>query len=108
MRFFYFAILMLVGAGTTLRAQTNTSTNPVEAILALVTTNSPAPPATNPPDAYKAPHGPLKIDADGPADFDLNGHWVTYRDNVRVTDPQMKLTCEWLEANLPYQSTEGI
>lgn len=35
------------------------------------------------------------------ADFDLNKRTAVYRGNVRVTDPQMKLTCEWLEADLP-------
>jgi lipopolysaccharide export system protein LptA len=76
----------------------------VEAILALVTTNSPPP--AKPPELFKAPRGPLIIESDGPADFSLNGHWVNYRDNVRATDSQMKLTCEWLEANLPLQSSE--
>jgi lipopolysaccharide transport protein LptA len=49
----------------------------------------------------KMSRGPIKIQADGPTTFDLNHHWVTYNENVVVTDPQMKLTCEWLQANLP-------
>ena len=40
------------------------------------------------------------IDSDR-ADFDLNARTATYRGHVRVTDPQMKMTCEWLVADLP-------
>jgi lipopolysaccharide export system protein LptA len=53
----------------------------------------------------KLSRGPTKIDANGPADFDLGRHWVTYRNHVVVSDTQMKLTCEWLEANLPQNGT---
>ncbi|HXE41413.1 MAG TPA: hypothetical protein VN516_00205, partial [Candidatus Baltobacteraceae bacterium] len=35
------------------------------------------------------------------ADFDLNARHAIYSGDVHVTDPQMKLTCEWLIANLP-------
>src|SRR5207247_1462804 len=35
------------------------------------------------------------------ADFDLNSRTAVYRDDVRVTDADMKLTCMWLTANLP-------
>src|SRR3984885_1065769 len=104
MRFVYFVILTLVISSASLRAQTNISTNGVEAILALVTTNSPPPP--KPPEMFKTPRGPLIINSDGPADFSINGQWVTYCQNVSVTDSQMKLTCEWLEANLPLQTGE--
>lgn len=34
-------------------------------------------------------------------DFDLSGHEATYRGHVRVDDPQMKLTCEKLVADVP-------
>jgi lipopolysaccharide transport protein LptA len=40
------------------------------------------------------------IDSDR-ADFDLNARTATYLGNVRVTDSQMKLTCQWLVADLP-------
>lgn len=113
MRILLLVILFFACAVGISSAQTNVSTNAVNAILALVTTNAP-PPATNPPapgspeDVFKTARGPISIHSDGPADFDLNRHWTTYRDNVIVTDPQMKMTCEWLEANLPMQSGEHL
>ena len=33
--------------------------------------------------------------------FDGNGHKAVYCGNVRVSDPDMKLACEWLVADLP-------
>ena len=35
------------------------------------------------------------------ADFDLTGHQAIYHRHVRVDDPQMKLTCEQLVADMP-------
>lgn len=35
------------------------------------------------------------------ADFDLTARHAVYRGNVRVDDPQLKLTCEQLTADLP-------
>lgn len=80
------------------RAQTNANTNGVEAILALVTTNQPAPPA-----AKNAPvaRGPIVIQETGPVVLDMKNHWMTYSKNVIVTNGQWKLTCEWLMADLP-------
>jgi len=43
---------------------------------------------------------PMFIHADS-ADFDLNGHQGIWRWHVRVDDPQMKLTCERLVADMP-------
>ena len=40
------------------------------------------------------------IDSDR-ADFDLNARTAIYRGNVSVSDPEMKMTCEWLIADLP-------
>lgn len=94
MRIVYLIISFLIIGTGGLMAQTNASTNGVGEILALATTNRPA----SPP---KMAHGPTMIDASGPAEFDLTGHLVTYCNHVVVTDPQMKLTCEWLEASLP-------
>ena len=48
-----------------------------------------------------APRPPTLIQSDGPADFDLTAHTVVYRDHVRVDDPEMKLRCDWLQADLP-------
>jgi len=55
---------------------------------------------TNSPGAPPAPRAPKLIHADS-ADFDLNGHQGIYRGHVRVDDPQMKLTCERLIADMP-------
>lgn len=113
MRLLYLIILLVACGVWTSSAQTNVSTNAVDAILALVTTNAP-PPHTNPPassspmDAFRTVRGPIHINSDGPADFDLNGHLATFRDNVSVSDPQMKMTCEWLASNLPLQATEHV
>lgn len=106
MRIFCSIVLFLAGGIVILPAQTNAGTNGVDAILALVTTN--APPKPKPEPLFKTPRGPLKIESAGPADVDINGHWVTYQDNVRVSDSQMKLMCEWLEANVPLQSSEHV
>ena len=89
----FIAMLALAGAFA-LHAQTNAAnTSTVEEILALVTTN--APPKPPPP-----PRAPTHIDSDS-ADFDLNGHKAIYEGHVRVDDPQMKLTCALLTADLP-------
>ena len=103
MKKFFPVILFLAGA-LTLSAQTNMSnTNAVNAILALVTTNSPAASArTNPPPATpKVQHGPMTIKSDGPLVLDMINHWLVYSDHVSVSDPQGKMTCERLEANIP-------
>jgi lipopolysaccharide export system protein LptA len=55
---------------------------------------------TNPPGTPPAPRAPTLIHADS-ADFDLNGHQAIYHRHVRVDDPQMKLTCERLVADMP-------
>jgi lipopolysaccharide transport protein LptA len=88
----YIALMALAGVGP-LRAQMNTNTNAVDEILALVTTNAPAP--------KPQPRPETLIEADGPADFDLAGHRVVYHEHVRVDSPNMKLSCEWLAADLP-------
>lgn len=94
-------ILSLALPLAALNAQTNAGTNGVDSILALVTTNRPAEsPDTNRSAAMK-PRSPIFIEAAGPAVFDMDNHWVSYRDDVHVTDGQMKLTCDWLMANFP-------
>ena len=103
MKLLYFVISIFAFAWMS-HAQTNVNTNGVNAILALVTTNPPAP---SPLNGLMPTRGPIKIDAAGPAVFDMNEHRVTYSDTVRVTDAQMVLTCEWLEHNLP-QNGETI
>ncbi len=67
------ALLVLAGGG--LRAQTNVIAAP-------------------------KPRAPTLITSEH-ADFDLAGRHAVYRGNVHVDDPQMKLTCEELTADLP-------
>jgi lipopolysaccharide export system protein LptA len=55
---------------------------------------------TNPPVAPSAPRGPTRISSDS-GYFDLAGHEATYRGHVQVDDPQMKLMCEHLVADVP-------
>jgi len=108
MKLKYFAILFFSCVWIS-QAQTNVNTNGVDAILALVTTNRPAPPpAAGPGAGLTRPQGPIKIQAQGEAVFDLNDHWATYSDHVQVTDALMKLTCEWLKSNLPQNSTDSV
>ena len=97
MKFFALVFLFLACGVGMLPAQTNTATNSVDSLLALVTTNRPA--ATNQPDPASQPREPLTIKSTGPLIIDMINHWLTYSDNVHVTDGQMKMTCEWLKAN---------
>ena len=83
-------LIAVAGAGS-LHAQTNT--NAVDEILALVTTNAPV-------QKPKPPRQPTKIESDR-VDFDLTARKVAYHGHVRVDDPEMKLTCEDLTADLP-------
>jgi len=55
---------------------------------------------TNATSTLPMPRGPTLISSDR-GDFDLAGHEATYLGNVRVDDPQMKLTCEQLIADVP-------
>ncbi len=55
---------------------------------------------TNTSGKLPTPRGLTRITA-GSGDFDLAGHEATYRGHVHVDDPQMKLTCEKLVADLP-------
>ena len=57
--------------------------------------------ATNSPAAPPPPRAPTRIDSDNSADFDLNGHQAIFRGHVRVDDPEMKLTCALLVADVP-------
>ncbi len=78
--------LMMLGFSCLLSAQTNA---PV------------APPATAPvaKESTKT-KPPTEIDSDS-ADFDLNAHQAVYRNHVVVTDPKVRLTCEWMLVTLP-------
>ena len=48
-----------------------------------------------------APDERTRIYSDGPGSFDMVRHHLVYQDNVRVDNPEMKLTCAWLAADLP-------
>jgi len=77
-----------------LPAQTSTNTNAVNEILALVTTNTPA--------AKPPPHAPTRIDIESDSVvFHGTTREATYSGHVRANDPAMKLSCEWLVADLP-------
>jgi lipopolysaccharide transport protein LptA len=58
------------------------------------------PAQTNVTGTLPTPRGPTLITSDS-ADFDLSGHEATYHGHVRVDDPQMKLACERLVADVP-------
>lgn len=107
MKIFCYIVLITLTNAWILRAQTNAiagpnlstnaNTNAVSQILALVTTN---PPPANPQSQETV------IQADGPAEFNEADHGlrVTYRDNVRVDAPGLKLWCEWLTADMSQAS----
>jgi lipopolysaccharide transport protein LptA len=91
MKLFCCIVLIVLANVRMLPAQTNS--NAADQILALVTTNAPA--------AKPPPHPETLIEAEGPADFDLAGRRVIYHEHVRVDSSDMKLSCEWLAADLP-------
>lgn len=76
MKKIYFIALLIVAADGMLRAQTNAVT------------------------AQASPRAPTIINSER-ADFDIAARKVFYYGNVRVDDPQMKLTCAQMVADLP-------
>jgi lipopolysaccharide transport protein LptA len=74
-KFFYLIALLVVLGGGMSRAQTNAV-------------------------AVAPPRAPTRIDSER-ADFDLTARRAFYYGNVRVDDPQMKLTCAKMVADLP-------
>jgi lipopolysaccharide transport protein LptA len=83
--------MFAVAGGGTLRAQNGTNGVPKTPAPAV-----PDAPAAKPP----APRAPTEITADR-GDFDWAARQVIYRGHVRVDDPEMKLTSEWLISDLP-------
>jgi lipopolysaccharide export system protein LptA len=61
--------------------------------------SSPASATTNSPGAPPPLRGPKLISSDS-ADFDMTARQAVYHGHVRVDDPQMKLTCAQLTADL--------
>jgi lipopolysaccharide export system protein LptA len=47
-----------------------------------------------------AAKAPTQINSDA-ADFDMGTRQAVYRGHVKVIDPQVKLSCEWLVVDLP-------
>ncbi|MGH7990373.1 MAG: hypothetical protein ACREDS_09330, partial [Limisphaerales bacterium] len=89
MKSFCFIMLFALANAGVLSAQTNTT-----AKISVTTTNKPAA-------APAAPHL-TRIDSESVVfDMSTNARTATYRGHVRVDDPQMKLTCAWLVADLP-------
>jgi len=87
---------MIVGCGLGVQAQTNRD-------AAAGGTNAPgeAPQAVSHSAVEaKASPAPTLISSDS-WDFDMTRRTVVYRGHVRVDDPEMKLSCEWLTADLP-------
>jgi len=82
-------IIIALLAGLTVQAQTNGTT---AGTLAGAITNSPTAPAVR--------RAPTQIDSES-LDFDKTAREMVYRGNVRVDDPQMKLTCALLTTDLP-------
>ena len=96
----YLVVLLALANNGRLCAQTNTKVVVVKATNAAVKISMPA--ATNTTHVVQPPkpRPPTRIEADR-ADFDLATREVSYLGSVRVDDPDMKLHCEWLAANLP-------
>ena len=88
-----FWLILAAAPVLALRAQTNPPAPEISAakIAALTATSTNALPRERPPIVIEADHG----------DFDLKNRIGIYSGNVRVTDPQMKLTCEMLTAIIP-------
>src|SRR5690242_12465607 len=55
---------------------------------------------TNVPASTNSAPRVTHIDSDS-ADFDLNARTAIYRGDVHVSDPEMKMNCDWLVADLP-------
>ena len=98
---FCLAGLLALATGGALRAQTNASLILINPTNAAVKASAPVATNTAPVVEPPKPRPPMLIEEDGPADFDLTGRRVIYRDHVRVDAPEMKLRCEWLAADLP-------
>ncbi|HXR04751.1 MAG TPA: LptA/OstA family protein [Verrucomicrobiae bacterium] len=104
------ALLTLANTGM-LCAQTNTNAVVATATNAAVKASLPAaaniamgvsaPAATNAQPGSLPPTTQTLISADR-GEFDMAGREVTYHSHVRVDDPEMKLTSEWLITDLPH------
>jgi lipopolysaccharide export system protein LptA len=80
-----------------------TISNDVKTLIAsivLAATSLNATAQTNSVATTNSVHGPTLITSRA-GNFDMNARHAIYSGDVRVTDPQMKLTCEWLIADLP-------
>ncbi|MFZ1072792.1 MAG: LptA/OstA family protein [Verrucomicrobiia bacterium] len=86
--------------GGVVRAQTNAAVFAAKATNAVVKAVLPA--ATNTARVVPPPKPrQMTLISSDSWDFDMTGHKVIYHGHVHVDDPAMKLTCEWLTADLP-------
>ncbi len=95
-------VLFAVTGGGVLPAQTN----PPPVAKAPAAQNAPAiePPAptgSNAPMVKPSAHVQQTRISSDQGEFDMAGRQVTYHGHVRVDDPEMKLTSEWLITDLP-------
>ncbi|MGH7951338.1 MAG: LptA/OstA family protein [Limisphaerales bacterium] len=97
MKIFYLIAWFAAIAISPARAQTNT--NAIAEVLSPAKTNAPA--ATNAPAIAKNPARGLTTISSDSWVVHMDKREATYRGNVRVDDPRMKLTCAWLVADLP-------
>jgi len=93
MKLLYLLLTLPLAAAAQTNGNALTNLAPVSAAGSL--TNSAA---TNAPAAERSP---TEIFADSGV-FDRTNYLVTYTGNVRVEDPQMKLTCDVLTAKVPH------
>jgi lipopolysaccharide transport protein LptA len=69
--------------------------------LAAAQTNTPVvTPASTNTSALTATNAPMDIYSDT-AEFDMDAHLAVYRGNVRVNRPDTKMTCGWMQVDLP-------
>ena len=88
--------ILTLGVCGAVMAQTNGQLN-LQMAAPTIKANAPA---AKTKAADNKPKPPTEIDSDA-ADFDLNAHLATYRNHVVVTDPKVRLTCEWMLVILP-------
>jgi len=80
-------------------AQTNTNVVVAKATNAVI--RVPVPAATDTKASLSPKPRPLTLIYADRGEFDMAGRKVTYHGHVRVDDPEMKLTSEWLITDLP-------
>jgi len=98
-RILYAVVFLILANHGKLCAQTNANAAAEQAANAAAETSRPAPTNTTVV-LTPQPRAPTRIEA-ARGEFDMARRVVTYRGHVRVDDPEMKLTSEWLITDLP-------